>query len=154
MISLKKFFLFFFCFFLFPFSVYAGSISELTVLNGTLSRTFESDNNTYSVLLDEGETTLKLEYLCTDEQAQSELLQNEYEENASNVAKLQVTNSDGTKETYTFYLEKEEVVPVMKESKKEVTAKVNPYLKWYVILGEVLVISLLFKVLILGKKRR
>jgi len=62
--------IFFFCLFLLlPLFVHAGSIKELEVENGVLSRKFEPNNNIYSILLNEGEEEVKLNYKLEDENA-------------------------------------------------------------------------------------
>lgn len=154
---MKKFF--FFCFLFFPVQVLAGSITNLEVLNGTLSREFDSNNNVYSVVLNEGENTLKLDYLLEDQEALVTIEGNDYQVGEDNVAVLNVTNSDGTKESYTFYLEKEEIQAVFEEVNlmDEPAEKKIAFLEVYVGIGCFIVILILFKVIILGfskKKRR
>ena len=43
---MKKIFLFLFL--LFPFNVFASSLEDIEILNGSISQTFTSDNNYYS----------------------------------------------------------------------------------------------------------
>ena len=143
----------------FPVQVLAGSITNLEVLNGTLSREFDSNNNVYSVVLNEGENTLKLDYLLEDQEALVTIEGNDYQVGEDNVAVLNVTNSDGTKESYTFYLEKEEIQAVFEEVNlmDEPAEKKIAFLEVYVSIGCFIVILILFKVIILGfskKKRR
>ena len=154
---MKKFF--FFCFLFFPVQVLAGSITNLEVLNGTLSREFDSNNNVYSVVLNDGESTLKLDYVLEDQEALVTIEGNDYQVGEDNVAVLNVTNSDGTKESYTFYLEKEEIQAVFEEVNlmDEPAEKKIAFLEVYVGIGCFIVILILFKVIILGfskKKRR
>lgn len=154
---MKKFF--FFCLLLFPVQVLAGSITNLEVLNGTLSREFDSNNNVYSVVLNDGESTLKLDYVLEDQEALVTIEGNDYQVGEDNVAVLNVTNSDGTKESYTFYLEKEEIQAVFEEVNlmDEPAEKKIAFLEVYVGIGCFIVILILFKVIILGfskKKRR
>lgn len=154
---MKKFF--FFCFLFFPVQVLAGSITNLEVLNGTLSREFDSNNNVYSVVLNEGENTLKLDYVLEDQEALVTIEGNDYQVGEDNVAVLNVTNSDGTKESYTFYLEKEETQAVFEEVSlmDDPAEKEIAFLEVYVGIGCFIVILILFKVIILGfskKKRR
>ena len=66
---MKKIFFFLFLFLSFPFLVLADSIKELEVVNGTISREFESTNNIYSVILEDSEDTLKLNYELKDPEA-------------------------------------------------------------------------------------
>lgn len=154
---MKKFF--FFCLLFFPVQVLAGSITNLEVLNGTLSREFDSNNNVYSVVLNDGESTLKLNYVLEDQEALVTIEGNDYQVGEDNVAVLNVTNSDGTKESYTFYLEKEETQAVFEEVSlmDEPAEKEIAFLDVYVSIGCFIVILILFKVIILGfskKKRR
>ena len=154
---MKKFF--FFCLLFFPVQVLAGSITNLEVLNGTLSREFDSNNNVYSVVLNDGESTLKLDYVLEDQEALVTIEGNDYQVGEDNVAVLNVTNSDGTKESYTFYLEKEETQAVFEEVSlmDEPAEKKIAFLEVYVGIGCFIVILILFKVIILGfskKKRR
>lgn len=154
---MKKFF--FFCFLFFPVQVLAGTITNLEVLNGTLSREFDSNNNVYSVVLNDGESTLKLNYVLEDQEALVTIEGNDYQVGEDNVAVLNVTNSDGTKESYTFYLEKEETQAVFEEVSlmDEPAEKEIAFLEVYVSIGCFIVILILFKAIILGfskKKRR
>ena len=50
----------FFFLMLLPTSVFASSIKSVEVLNGTLSREFESTNNIYSVTLNDDATSLMM----------------------------------------------------------------------------------------------
>ncbi len=154
---MKKIFFFLCFFFIGVLYVSADSIQNLEVLNGTLSRKFESANNVYSVVLNENETSLKLNYELKDKDAKVSFLNNEYVQNGENVATLLVTNSNGLEESYTFYLEKEETTPVFNESlltNNVSEVKEIPYLKYYVALGCLLIILILFKILVIGFKKR
>ena len=147
---MKKLFLFFLC--LIPFSVSAESILSLEVLNGSLSRKFESNNNVYSVTLNEGEEKLELKYNLKDKEASVE--NTETVMAGSDVTTLKVTNSDGSTETYMFYVNKEMATPVFKEykSSKQKEEKI-PYLEYYVGIPCTIFILFLFKVFVLGFKR-
>ena len=154
---MKKIFFFLFSFFSFIPFVFADSIKNLEVMNGTLSREFESTNNVYSVILDDSEDSLKVTYELNDPEAKVVFHNNEYVDDGENKMELEVENTDGTKEIYTFYLEKEETTPVFNEtvltnnmsSQKEI-----PFLSWYVGIGCFIVIALLFKIIVLGFKKR
>lgn len=154
---MKKIFFFLLLLFL-PIIVSASSIKELKVLNGVLSREFESTNNIYSVILNENEKQLKLEYELKDTEAKVNVINNEYNEESENVTKLEITNSDGTKEEYVFYLEKETTQAVFSESDLVTTANIKqqeiPYLIWYVATGCLCIILLLFKIIVLGFKKK
>ncbi len=151
---MKKLF-FFISLLLLPFSVSAGMVENLEVLNGTLSRKFESDNNIYSVVLNEGESELKLNYKLQEE-AQVELMNNRYVEGEENQVILQVTSENKEKETYTFFLEKESVTPVFTEVNLPTTSPAvkMPHLETYVGVVCLFIIVCLFKCIVLGFKRK
>ena len=65
---MKKILFFLFCFF-WPMLTSAQSITNLQVLNGTLSIPFNKDNNLYSVTLNDNEEELKLSYDLNDKKA-------------------------------------------------------------------------------------
>ena len=154
---MKKIFFFLIVFLSFIPLVFADFIKNLEVMNGTLSRKFESTNNVYSVILNDSENTLKINYELNDPEAKVVFHNNEYVENGENKMELEIENTDGTKEVYTFYLEKEETTPVFNETiltnnisdQKEI-----PFLSWYVGIGCFIVIALLFKIIVLGFKKR
>ena len=66
---MKKIFFFLIVFLSFIPLVFADSIKNLEVMNGTLSRKFESTNNIYSVILNDSENTLKINYKLNDPEA-------------------------------------------------------------------------------------
>lgn len=154
---MKKIFFFLFSFFSFIPFVFADSIKNLEVVNGTLSREFESTNNVYSVILEDSADSLKVTYELNDPEAKVVFHNNEYIDDGENKMEMEIENTDGTKEIYTFYLEKEETTPVFNEtvltnnmsSQKEI-----PFLSWYVGIGCFIVIALLFKIIVLGFKKR
>ena len=154
---MKKIF-FFLCFFFFLFTeASAESIKNLEVINGTLSREFESTNNVYSVILNEDATSLEVNYELIDPEAKVTIENKEYQENGENKTEIKIENTDGTKESYVFYLEKEETTPVFSEvnlNQNIDTQKEIPFLHFYV--GGVcfLLILLFFKILILGFKKK
>jgi len=151
---MKKLFFFISLFFL-PFSVSAGMVENLEVLNGTLSRKFESNNNIYSVVLNEGESELKLNYKLQEE-AQVELMNNRYVEGKENQVTLQVTSENKEKEIYTFFLEKESVTPVFTEVNLPTNSPAvkMPHLEIYVGVVCLFIILCLFKCIVLGFKRK
>jgi len=139
-----------------PITVSAGSIKELTIENGTLSRKFESNNNTYSILLEEGFNSVKFDYILEEETAEIKIDGNEYMEGEENKATIEVELKDGSKEIYTFFLEKEDTTPVFNEYNPVSTASIEkeiPHLKLYVILGCAFLIIILFKCIVLGFKK-
>lgn len=141
-----------------PAFVSASSLKDLKVLNGILSREFEASNNIYSVILNDSEEQLKLEYELQDKEAVVKIINNEYKEEQENVTKLEITNSDGSKEEYIFYLEKETTQAVFNETNLVNTANIKkqeiPYLIWYVATGCLCIILLLFKTIVLGFKKK
>ena len=142
--------------FFLPLGVYASSIKELEVKNGVLSREFESTNNIYSVTLNEDATSLEIDYELVDEDALVEVTNNTYQSGRENKAVYKITNSDGTTEEYVFYLEKEEATPVFNESVIPLESKEKeiPHLSWYVGSGCFFIILILFKIIVLGFKKR
>lgn len=152
---MKKIFFFLVLFFL-PIGVYASSIKELEVKNGILSREFETTNNIYSIILNEDATSLEIDYKLVDENALVEVSGNTYQRNGENKAVYKITNSDGTTEEYIFYLEKEESTPVFNENiiPLESEQKEIPYLSWYVGGGCFFIILVMFKIIVLGLKKK
>jgi len=77
-------------------------------------------------------------------------------EDTDNITQIHVTLDNNLKETYTFYVEKEEDVPVFKEfsnDPKTIQAKL-PHLEIYVGMVCLFVIVVLFKCIVLGFKKR
>ncbi len=136
-----------------PTSVFASSIKSVEVLNGTLSREFETTNNIYSVILNEDANSLMMN--CeTDSDITINVYNNEYVVGGENKVIYETINAEGEKEDYVFYLEKESTTPVFAtnyEEKEE--QRIIPHLKWYVISGVVFINLLLFKIIVLGFKR-
>ena len=148
--------IFFFLILFLPIVVNASSIKSLTVENGVLSREFESSNNYYSVMLQSDASSLEVDYELQDKDASVEVFGNTYQDGGENKAVYKITNSDGTTEEYVFYLEKEEAEPVFQESfmPLETEQKEISYLSWYVGTGCFGVILFLFKVIVLGFKKK
>ena len=127
-----------------PSIVNASLIKDLEVLNGTLSRNFQSTNNYYSVDLNEGSDTLLLNYTLEE----GSIANITYKDDK---AILTVTKED-TNEDYVFYLnKKEEEIPVFNEMLEE--TKIIPHLKLYIGVACILIIILLFKIIVLGFKK-
>ena len=149
--------IFFFCFLLLiPEFVFAGSIKELEVKNGTLSRKFESNNNVYSILLNEGEERPIFEYLLENEQAIAKIEFETIEQSDESITKIHVKDENGTNEVYTFYIENESSLPVFQEIQtplRSVSSKM-PHLELYV--GGVcfFIVIILFKCIVLGFKKK
>ena len=134
-------------------SVFASSIKSVEVLNGTLSREFESTNNIYSVTLNDDATSLMMN--CETESGITiNIYNNEYIVGEENKVIYEAVNEEGKKEEYVFYLEKDITTPVFatnyEEDEKE---KIIPHIKLYVISGIVFINLLLFKIIVLGFKR-
>ena len=150
---MKKIF-FFLCFFV-PVFTSAASIKDLEVENGVLSREFETTNNTYSILLNDGEERVRFSYDLFDSDASVTIKGDTFIDGMENKTVMEVENTDGTTEIYTFYLEKESVTPVFQEFPTiNETKKVIPYLSYYVGIVCFLIILILFKIIVLGFKKR
>ena len=141
--------LFFFYILLFPYIVSASSIKELKVLNGTLSREFEATNNIYSVNLNKGETTLKLDYKLENNDDKV------FIEEENEKVTIKVTNQNQEEEIYVFFVNKEESKKVFKEqlTKEESKSREIPNIKYYVSAGVILINLILFKIIVIGKKK-
>lgn len=141
---MKKILFFLFCFF-WPMLTSAQSITNLQVLNGTLSMPFNKDNNLYSVTLNDNEEELKLSYDLNDKKATVNVIKEK------NKTILHILNSDSSEENYVFYInKKEEAIPVFKETYEEdEKPKEIPHLKLYISLVCFFIIGLLFKFIVL-----
>ena len=94
----------FFFLMLLPTSVFASSIKSVEVLNGTLSREFESTNNIYSVTLNDDATSLMMN--CETESGITiNIYNNEYIVGEENKVIYEAVNEEGKKEYYIFSLE-------------------------------------------------
>ena len=141
---MKKILFFLFCFF-WPMLTSAQSITNLQVLNGTLSIPFNKDNNLYSVTLNDNEEELKFSYDLNDKKATVNVIKEK------NKTILHILNSDSSEENYVFYInKKEEATPVFKETYEEdEKPKEIPHLKLYVSLACFFIIVILFKFIVL-----
>ena len=141
--------LFFFLLLFFSFNVNAETIKHFEVLNGKLSIPFDSKVNDYTVYLVEGETKIKANYNLIDEKNTVEIKED------NEKAVYTVFNNNEELEKYTFYKNIVEDVPVFKESnnsKPEV--KKIKYLEFYVFGTCAFIILILFKVIVLGFKKK
>ena len=131
-----------------PMIANASKLQDLEILNGTLSRKFEPTNNYYSVQLDKGETFLRFNYQLENDQDKITTEQNDDQ------VLIKVLSNDASEETYVIYINKEETIEVFKENTPKIEEEKSeiPHLKYYVGLGVLSIIILLFKILILGKK--
>lgn len=140
-----------------PVFVNAGTIKDLNVLNGTLSRKFEFNNNIYSIVLENDATRVLFDFTLENEEDIITIENDEYKENEENIAKIKLQNKEGMIEEYTFYLEKENTTPVFQnidiyntlDIKKEI-----PHLEIYVGIGCLFIICILFKCIVLGFKKK
>lgn len=149
--------IFFFLLLMIPVFVNAGTIKDLNVLNGTLSRKFEFNNNIYSIVLENDATRVLFDFTLENEEDIITIENDEYKENEENIAKIKLQNKEGMIEEYTFYLEKENTTPVFQnidiyntlDIKKEI-----PHLEIYVGIGCLFIICILFKCIVLGFKKK
>lgn len=140
-----------------PVFVNAGTIKDLNVLNGTLSRKFEFNNNIYSIVLENDATRVLFDFTLENEEDIITIENDKYKENEENIAKIKLQNKEGMIEEYTFYLEKENTTPVFQnidiyntlDIKKEI-----PHLEIYVGIGCLFIICILFKCIVLGFKKK
>lgn len=100
-------------FFLFlPVGVSASEVylTDFEVFNGTLSIPFQEKNNIYTVYMDSNAEKLEFSYHLSDDDSTVEILGNDYQSGAENVMTIKVSNKSTLEsQSYTFYLEKEEV---------------------------------------------
>ena len=130
-----------------PTFAHASLIQEFEVLNGELSRKFDSNNNYYSVDLNEGEDTMEYTYKLANEQ-------DTIEESKEKDKVILTVSSDTEKEKYVFYINQKEAKKVMKEIKEEKEEqRIIPHLKYYVGGGCLLSILILFKIIVIGFKK-
>lgn len=127
-----------------PIVVNASLIKDLKVLNGVISREFQSTNNYYSVDLDDGSDELELDYELVDGVT--------LDINIDNDKEVLTVSKDNMHEDYVFYLNKSvEELPVFQENEEE--DRQIPHLKIIVFLGGLAVILMLFKLIVLGRKK-
>ncbi len=149
--------IFFFLIIFFPVLVHAGTIESFTVRNGELSRKFESNNNVYSVNIFEGETRFLFDYTLENEEDEVVITGDEYDPSKENKTEITVTDKFGTKEVYTFYLEREETTPVFQTVNLDNSLDVKrviPHLEIYVGISCLIIILILFKIIVLGFKKK
>ncbi len=140
--------IFFFLFLFFTINVHAETIKHFEVLNGKLSIPFDSKVNDYTVYLVDGETNIKANYNLIDEN-------NEVVIKEDNEKAIYTVFSNGEEiEQYNFYKNIDEEVPVFKEvNSKSKTEKIKN-LEIYVFGSCALIIILLFKIIVLGFKKK
>ena len=146
-----------FCFF-FLFLTTSNASADMTafeVLNGTLLVPFESKNNVYTILLNQGEDTVQFDYQLASG-ATIEIINPKYDPNKlENKMEIMITGEKKEeKQIYEFYLEQEEqAIPTFKSdqdlafspSKKER----SPYLIPAILISYIFIISILFYFLII-----
>ena len=141
--------LFFFLLLFLSFNVNAETIKHFEVLNGKLSIPFDSKVNNYTVYLIDGETKIKANYNLIDEKNTVEIKED------NEKAIYTVFNNNEELEEYIFYKNIKEDIPVFKENvspKKEIKKIKN--LGLYVFGPCVLIIIILFKIIVLGFKKK
>lgn len=141
--------LFFFLCLLLTFNVKAETIKHFEVLNGKLSIPFDSKVNNYTVYLIDGEDTIKANYNLIDENNTVQVKED------NEKAVYTVYQGDEQLEQYVFYKNLEEEVPVFSES---INYQAKPQkiknLEIYVFGSCALLIIILFKVIVLGFKKK
>ena len=140
--------IFFFLGLLLAFNVKAETIKHFEVLNGKLSLPFDSKVNNYTVYLVDGETTIKANYNLIDES--NTVVVSEDNEKAI----YTVYNNDVELEKYTFYKNLDEEVPVFNEVVSTPKQEKIKNLEIYVFGTCALIIIILFKIIVLGFKKK
>ena len=140
--------IFFFLGLLLAFNVKAETIKHFEVLNGKLSLPFDSKVNNYTVYLVDGETTIKANYNLIDES--NTVVVSEDNEKAI----YTVYNNDIELEKYTFYKNLDEEVPVFNEVVSTPKQEKIKNLEIYVFGTCALIIIILFKIIVLGFKKK
>ena len=140
--------IFFFLGLLLAFNVKAETIKHFEVLNGKLSLPFDSKVNNYTVYLVDGETTIKANYNLIDES--NTVVVSEDNEKAI----YTVYNNDVELEKYTFYKNLDEEVPVFNEVVSSPKQEKIKNLEIYVFGTCALIIIILFKIIVLGFKKK
>ena len=140
--------IFFFLGLLLAFNVEAETIKHFEVLNGKLSLPFDSKVNNYTVYLVDGETTIKANYNLIDES--NTVVVSEDNEKAI----YTVYNNDIELEKYTFYKNLDEEVPVFNEVVSTPKQEKIKNLEIYVFGTCALIIIILFKIIVLGFKKK
>ncbi len=141
--------LFFFLLFFLSFNVNAETIKHFEVLNGKLSIPFDSKVNDYTVYLVDGETKIKANYNLIDEKNTVEIKED------NEKAIYTVFNNNEELEKYTFYKNIKEDIPVFNENISPKTEEQEiKNLALYVFGTCAIIIIILFKVIVLGFKKK
>ena len=141
--------LFFFLLLFLSFNVNAETIKHFEVLNGKLSIPFDSKVNDYTVYLVDGETKIKANYNLIDEKNTVEIKED------NEKAIYTVFNNNEELEKYTFYKNIKEDLPVFNENISPKTEeKEIKNLALYVFGTCAIIIVILFKVIVLGFKKK
>ena len=141
--------LFFFLLFFLSFNVNAETIKHFEVLNGKLSIPFDSKVNDYTVYLVDGETKIKANYNLIDEKNTVEIKED------NEKAVYTVFNNNIELEKYTFYKNIKEEIPVFNENiNSKIEEKEIKNLALYVFGTCGIIIIILFKVIVLGFKKK
>ena len=140
--------IFFFLLFLIVFNVNAETIKHFEVLNGKLSIPFDSKVNNYTVYLVDGETNIKANYNLLDESNTVEV------EEDNEKAIYKVFKNGEELEEYTFYKNLEEEKPVFNEYAASPKQEKIKNLEFYVFGTCAFIIIILFKIIVLGFKKK
>ncbi len=130
------------------FNIHAETIKHFELLNGKLSIPFDSKVNNYTVYLVDGETNIKANYVLVDESNEVKVKED------NEKAIYQVYDKDTLLEEYIFYKNIVEDVPVFTESNEVTEVKKIKNLAFYVFGSCALIILILFKVIVLGFRKK
>ncbi len=134
---------------LIPINTYASAyITDFQVQNGQLSLPFQKENNLYTIYLEKGETKVDFTYQLEEEDAIVKVFENMDPSGEENELIMEVTKNE-EKQTYTFYVEKEEETPVFQEWEEQPKPQRSPYLMPCIIISSALCILTLFYLLII-----
>ncbi len=147
---MKKLFFFFLFLFIGIPTIQADSLKHFEVLNGKLSIPFDPKVNTYTVYLIANATNIEANYSLMDKNNEVKI------EEDNEKAIYTVYNKEGKIEEYTFYknLENTDEIPVFQEYVANDTDQTIPYLKYYVLGGCAFIILCLFKIIVIGFKKK
>ncbi len=145
---MKKIFFFIWLFFIMG-TVNAETMKHFEVLNGKLSIPFDSKINTYTVYLIDGESQINANYILMDD-ALTATIDEDREK-----AVYKIFNGEKEVEEYVFYKITTEETPVFNEKIIESEPpKEIPNLPYYIIGTCLIIIIILFKIIVIGFKRK
>jgi hypothetical protein len=109
-----------------------NSIKMLEVNNGTLNEEFKPEINNYTVNIPYKETSLDLSIILNDPSATYEIMGNEDLKVGENEVKIIVTAEDGSQNTYTLTVNREEINSAYLESLKAMGYEIVPEFDKYI----------------------